>query len=636
MNFLSNHSASDEEDDGADLFSPSNSETGLKSIFAKSEAKKHSQESLTYQGQKKKIENVPEQTLQNGPNLKMSGPILVDSFVFDKAANKYNPMGKAGLIITPTKNESEVLVLYRSKQQTLASVQISTENFRFDVQTETFSSFVDARGLAWSVNFASAESSELFSMNLARAKFRSSKTMTVQNLSPGQKDSPVILSKGDSCDFELSSWIVEENLRDFGVQIKSGDPTRIVIGSNEWNESLQGMKVDGSKVLILNSNKLETEMGNYPPNAVVAMKLKVLKKIVPKTSIEENRKSLATIKVPEKEFGKVTENEDEQIKVTEYEDEQIIVTETKARIDRLVSKVGQPVMLQPKDLSKQKDETTKKISESSKEEIREMNGNSIKDDSPIATPVKRQSSNENDSSPLKPNPPPRRSNPANPDSDNLVRMIFSEQRLQNADMRMSVKRLEDKLDDLLNKLIPPSGQDKKPVETSSKADDVDELQRLKGELEMSKKTVERLQEKNKFLENDLKKAENENVKLKNELEASNQYSNEEREKYEKLFSKYISLEKIAENQREENKTLQNCSEEEEVSKMREEIEKSLSFQSEEVIKKTVRKIVNKAFKSIKSQMEVEGGENGNEVILKQIAFNFRNVTDQLLSENVQN
>ena len=377
-------------------------------------------------------------------------------------------------------------------------------------------------------------------------------------------------------------------------------------------------------------------MGNYPPNAVVAMKLKVLKKIVPKTSIEEHPKDLATTKVPEKELGKVTENEVEQIKVTENEDEQIKITETKARIERLVSKVGQPVMLQPKDLSKQKDETTKKISESSKEEIREMNGNSIKDDSPIATPVKRQSSNENDSSPLKPNPPPRRSNPANPDSDNLVRMIFSEQRLQNADMRMSVKRLEDKLDDLLNKLIPPSGQDKKPVETSSKQDDVDELQRLKGELEMSKKTVERLQEKNKFLENDLKKAENENLKLKNELEASNQYSKEEREKYEKLFSKYISLEKIAENQREENKTLQNCSKEEEVSKMREEIEKSLSFQSEEVIKKTVRKIVNKAFKSIKSQMEVEGGENGNEVILKQIAFNFRNVTDQLLSENVQN
>ena len=53
------------------------------------------------------------------------------------------------------------------------------------------------------------------------------------------------------------------------------------------------------------------------------------------------------------------------------------------------------------------------------------------------------------------------------DSDNLVRMIFSEQRLQNADMRMSVKRLEDKLDDLMNKMDKPvqTGFEKKDTES---------------------------------------------------------------------------------------------------------------------------------------------------------------------------
>ena len=50
------------------------------------------------------------------------------------------------------------------------------------------------------------------------------------------------------------------------------------------------------------------------------------------------------------------------------------------------------------------------------------------------------------------------------DSENLVRMIFSEQRLQNADMRMSVKRLEDKLDDLMNKVD-------KPVQTGFEKED---------------------------------------------------------------------------------------------------------------------------------------------------------------------
>ena len=73
-------------------------------------------------------------------------------------------------------------------------------------------------------------------------------------------------------------------------------------------------------------------------------------------------------------------------------------------------------------------------------------------------------------------------------------------------------------------------------------------------------------------------------------------------------------------------------------KLREEIEKSLSLQSEELMKKKVRKIVNKTFKSIKSEMESSNNSNkndDNEVILKQIAFHLRNATDQLLNENDQ-
>ena len=51
-------------------------------------------------------------------------------------------------------------------------------------------------------------------------------------------------------------------------------------------------------------------------------------------------------------------------------------------------------------------------------------------------------------------------------------MIFSEQRLQNADMRMSVKRLEDKLDDLMNKVDKPAqtGFEKKDATSDINAD----------------------------------------------------------------------------------------------------------------------------------------------------------------------
>jgi len=62
--------------------------------------------------------------------------------------------------------------------------------------------------------------------------------------------------------------------------------------------------------------------------------------------------------------------------------------------------------------------------------------------------------------------------------------------------------------------------------------------------------------------------------------------------------------------------------------LREELEKWSG--SEEVIKKSVRKIINKAFKSLRSEM------SGDEDTLKQIAFHFRNVTDQLLLQDNNN
>ena len=109
-----------------------------------------------------------------------------------------------GLLITPSKNETspEVLVLYRSKQQTLATALIVPQTLQFDIQSDTFSSFIDSRGLAWSVNFSSTDLSEHFSSNLALAKFRSSKEMLFQNLRPGIKDSLEIVEKNDSAEFQ--------------------------------------------------------------------------------------------------------------------------------------------------------------------------------------------------------------------------------------------------------------------------------------------------------------------------------------------------------------------------------------------------------------------------------------------------
>ena len=59
--------------------------------------------------------------------------------------------------------------------------------------------------------------------------------------------------------------------------------------------------------------------------------------------------------------------------------------------------------------------------------------------------------------------------------------------------------------------------------------------------------------------------------------------------------------------------------------------KEMTSHSDEMTKKNVKKIMNKSFKFIKSEME--GREENNEEFLELIASNFRNVTDQLFNDN---
>jgi hypothetical protein len=77
----------------------------LQSLFGQ-QSKSHSNgESLSYQGQKKaknKNENNSTTTTTTA-DLMLKGPVVVDSFVFDTTANKYNPMGKAGENFTTLK-----------------------------------------------------------------------------------------------------------------------------------------------------------------------------------------------------------------------------------------------------------------------------------------------------------------------------------------------------------------------------------------------------------------------------------------------------------------------------------------------------------------------------------------------------
>ena len=81
---------------------------------------------------------------------------VVDVFLFDPTASNggntgYKPLGKSGVTVidkpggTPKERSStsnqKVLVLYRSKQETLAAAPIIGGKFIFDIQNETYGCF---------------------------------------------------------------------------------------------------------------------------------------------------------------------------------------------------------------------------------------------------------------------------------------------------------------------------------------------------------------------------------------------------------------------------------------------------------------------------------------------------------------
>jgi hypothetical protein len=57
-------------------------------------------------------------------------------------------------------------------------------------------------------------------MNLALSKFRSSKILTCQNLNLGLKESLESIVKGESGEFQIVSWIVQEDGKSFGEQVR--------------------------------------------------------------------------------------------------------------------------------------------------------------------------------------------------------------------------------------------------------------------------------------------------------------------------------------------------------------------------------------------------------------------------------
>ena len=73
---------------------------------------------------------------------------------------------------------------------------------------------------------------------------------------------------------QIFSWTLSEDLKSFGESIQNGDVKTFKLGSNfKWKELLEGMKPNASRLIILRSEQLGSELGNYPSNTNLAIKI---------------------------------------------------------------------------------------------------------------------------------------------------------------------------------------------------------------------------------------------------------------------------------------------------------------------------------------------------------------------------
>ena len=171
----------------------------------------------------------------------------MNAFIFDRPTGQYKPAGRAGVTIAPAKSDEghgqHLLVLYRSKQETLATVPIG-DKLSFDCQSATYGTFPDAQGKTWAVNFPSTEALETFATRLAVIKFKHgcSGATVLQSLPPSKgedkKSKPVL---GQKVLVTYSSRLVgpEDGLADTVDQVGS---VEITLGNenqqDKWKSGL--------------------------------------------------------------------------------------------------------------------------------------------------------------------------------------------------------------------------------------------------------------------------------------------------------------------------------------------------------------------------------------------------------------
>nr|XP_057927716.1 FK506-binding protein 15 isoform X2 [Doryrhamphus excisus] len=173
---------------------------------------------------------------------------------------QYVKQGKLGAAILGNHATQEYkLLLYLSQQKQVASAKIHS-GFVFTVQSNNYCTFYDDQRQNWSLMFESEQSSSDFCKEVCLAKANSCRildTVVSQDLSPGEGQA---VDYGDTLEVAYRGWLLQNHTigQMFDSNQNSEKLLRMKIGAGKvlqgWEKGVLGMKKAGRRLIVVPPN----------------------------------------------------------------------------------------------------------------------------------------------------------------------------------------------------------------------------------------------------------------------------------------------------------------------------------------------------------------------------------------------
>jgi len=421
---LTGDNISDEEEELD--FSSVQTKSGLTSIFGGTQAQHNSSNNskLVYQAPKQptvrtEMRNV--EIVQTGEARReervdvmssVSSGVKMATIVsaYRYGGGGYESLGKLGLAIIGKKESScYQLLLYRGKQSAVAVANISPR-FVLRIQQDNYANFTDEGGKSWTVCFDSQDVMINFTKQIALCKAMFADAVSCDLLLGDGRQ----VELGDSLEVQVTQWVVDHQSlgRMLDTTRNKEKGMRFKLGGKNFFSGLEsnivGMKKGGRRFIIAPS--------------------------------EEGRRAF-----------------DVEITKVKVEEKKIVEVPDETQINERVTRLGQPFLrpkipdtpldmpdledIEPKSVNSTPRSTRRNSGQEGVGGVRTTPIPIIRSDSPLSV-----RSGQSYSGPFRPVPQHQVSGYYNQGGE--FNMLMSETRMQNAEMRMNIQRISDKIDKL--------------------------------------------------------------------------------------------------------------------------------------------------------------------------------------------